>query len=362
MATAVAAGSIVQIQSPVSTSVSSSVFVVCGIVLVALTVSWGAYAALTATGKEIRAFKLGLLCASFGACSWAMNVLNKALVTTLKAPSLVTGAQMLMTVIGSLLLARSKLTFDAAQVLKWSFVPLLFFGMLVSSFFSFEYLTLSMMMIVRNLTPIVTLPVEMLVMPAEKQPHVDRWMIMALVVMLAGAFSYGGAVSLSAIGLAFALLNMVLAIADRVAQRKLLTSSCKDLTTETCVLLNNLLGCVPTALVGYQLGEVQNFNADLWFKSSATALLLLSGIIGSGICYFAIAVQREISATSFMVLQNTARMCVVVAGILIFGDSIDSPTKIAGLLLSFVGAIWYGKSQMDAAEAAKLDKTPLLKK
>ena len=68
------------------------------------------------------------------------------------------------------------------------------------------------------------------------------------------------------------------------------------------------------------MGEVEHFNSALWFKSSATMLLILSGIIGSGICYFAIAVQREISATSFMVLQNCARMCVVVAGIVIFGD------------------------------------------
>merc|ERR1719197_2432534 len=176
---------------------------------------------------------------------------------------------------------------------------------------------------------------------------------MALLVMLAGAFSYGGAVKLSVLGLAFAMLNMVLAIADRVAQRKLLTTSCKDLTTETCVLLNNLLGCIPTALMGYRLGEMKEFNSALWFQSSATLLLILSGIIGSGICYFAIAVQREISATSFMVLQNSSRMCVVVAGIVIFGDRVDSLAKVVGLLLSFGGAIWYGRTQLDAAMAAK---------
>jgi len=302
-----------------------------------------------------------------------MNVLNKALVTALAAPTLVTGAQMLMTVIGTLVLARNKLTFDLVQVLKWSFVPLLFFGMLVSSFFSFQYLTLSMMMLVRNLTPLVTLPVEMAVMPADKQPNVNRWMIAALMVMLAGACLYGGAITLSWIGLAFAMLNMVLAIADRVAQRKLLTTSCKDLSTETCVLLNNLLGCFPTALIGYHLGEVEHFNSALWFQSSATLLLVLSGIIGSGICYFAIAVQREISATSFMVLQNSARMCVVVAGILIFGDRVDSLSKVIGLVLSFGGAIWYGRTQLDANEAAKKaalkakeehdpEKEPLVKK
>jgi len=300
-----------------------------------------------------------------------MNVLNKALVTALAAPTLVTGAQMLMTVIGTLVLARNKLTFNFVQVLVWSFVPLLFFGMLVSSFFSFEYLTLSMMMVVRNLTPLVTLPVEMAIMPADKQPNVSRWMIMALTVMLVGAFLYGGAITLSWLGLAFALLNMVLAIADRVAQRKLLTSSCKDLSTETCVLLNNLLGCIPTALIGYHLGEVKEFNWALWFQSSATLLLILSGIIGSGICYFAIAVQREISATSFMVLQNSSRMCVVVAGIVIFGDRVDSLAKVVGLVLSFGGAIWYGRTQLDAAMAAKEalkaqeqdpEKEPLIKK
>merc|ERR1719161_2368780 len=183
-------------------------------------------------------------------------------------------------------------------------------------------------------------------------------MIMALTVMLVGAFLYGGAITLSWVGLAFAVLNMVLAIADRVAQRKLLTTSCKDLTTETCVLLNNLLGCVPTALMGYQLGEVQHFNSALWFHSSATALLLLSGIIGSGICYFAIAVQREISATSFMVLQNAARMAVVLAGVLIFGDPLESRYHAVGLLLSFGGALWYGQTQLEAAAMAKKAEAP----
>merc|ERR1719163_2100623 len=101
-------------------------------------------------------------------------------------------------------------------------------------------------------------------MPLDKQPAVDLKMILALMVMLAGAVSYGGAITLSWVGLGFALLNMILAITDRVAQRRLLTTGCKDLTTETCVLLNNLLGCVPTALVGYYMGEVARFDSALW--------------------------------------------------------------------------------------------------
>merc|ERR1719401_2481851 len=158
---------------------------------------------------------------------------------------------------------------------------------------------------------------------------------------------------MSTIGLALALLNMILAIADRVVQRRLLTSECQSLSTETCMLLNNLLGCIPTVGLGVAMKEAADFDFNLWFGSRATLLLVLSGIIGSGICYFAIAVQREISATSFMVLQNAARMCVVVAGILIFHDPVNSYGKVLGIFLSFGGAIWYGRTQLDATEAAK---------
>lgn len=331
---------------------STRLLIVCSIVMVSLVCFWGIYAALSKVGKDIRTLKLTLLCLSFGSCSWGMNVLNKALVAMFQAPSLVTAAQMLMTVVGTLLLARDKLQGDRAQVLKWSFVPILFFGMLVSSFFTYEYLTLSMLMVIRNLGPMITLPIERLVMPADKQPIVSKKMVMALMVILVGAVAYVGQIETSMIGFGFALLNMFLAIADRVAQRRLLTSECKDLSTETCMLLNNLLGCIPTLALGAAVGEMSSVDMRLWFGSEASLLLLLSGIIGSGICYTAIAVQREISATSFMVLQNTARMAVVVAGVLLFDDP-TSPKTFFGLALSFAGAIWYGHSQMEATAAAK---------
>ena len=81
--------------------ISSSVFYVCGTVLISLTSCWAAYAALPACGKDVRPVKLALLCLSFGACPWAIDVLNKALVATLAAPTLVTCAQIVVTVIGT---------------------------------------------------------------------------------------------------------------------------------------------------------------------------------------------------------------------------------------------------------------------
>lgn len=339
-------------------AISDRVLFVCGIVLAVLAISWASYGLLIKAGKDAKTTKLTLLCVSFAACSWGMNVLNKALVEALKAPSLVTAAQMSMTVMGVLLLGRNQLTYDTQQILKWSFVPFLFFGMLVSSFFTYEYMTLSMLMVIRNLGPMITLPIERMVMPADKQPVVSQKMIMALLVILVGAVVYSGEITTSAAGFLFALLNMLLAIADRVAQRRLLTSECKNLSTETCVLLNNLLGCVPTVALGTAVGELSQFDSKLWFHTSATLLLILSGVIGSGICYFAIQVQREISATSFMVLQNTARLAVVFAGVMIFHDPLHRSAAL-GLALSFGGAVWYGQTQLEAAAEARKAKATM---
>jgi drug/metabolite transporter (DMT)-like permease len=347
---------------------TSEVLMVCASVIVTLSVGWLLYWKFSSSGTELKALKLTLLCCSFGACSWAMNVLNKTLVKDLKAPTLVTAAQMLMTVIGALILARDKLTGTKSQCIKWSFIPFIFFGMLVSSFFTYQYLTLSLLMVIRNLGPLITLPIESVVMPQDKRPYVTRMMVCALLVVLASTFLYCQKIQVSGQGFMLALLNMLLAITDRVAQRRLLTTECKDLSTETCMFLNNAVGLIPTLALALFLGEFSKVDVHVWFGSLTAVLLLLSGLIGTGICWFALAVQREITATSFMVLQNAVRMAVVLFGVLAFFDPIGWPFQVLGLVLSFAGAFWYGLAQLQgqaelkAANVAKMAEEENAKK
>merc|ERR1719387_681829 len=101
------------------------------------------------------------------------------------------------------------------------------------------------------------------------------------------------------------------------------------------MLLNNGLGFIPTIILALIMGEVQRVNYKVWFMSNTTVLLLLSGVIGTGLCYFALAVQKEIDATSFMVLQNAIRIAVVVIGVLIFADPLGWPWQVVGLAVSF---------------------------
>lgn len=252
---------------------------------------------------------------------------------------------MLMTVMFTLLLGWRNLNGTWRQVKYWSFIPIIYFGMLVSSFFTFQYLTLTMLMIIRNMGPLITLPIESCVMPADKVPTITGTMVLSLLVVFASTIIYCHGVQTSFKGLFFSLLNMILAIADRLAQRRLLSIECggdNGLTTESCMLLNNSIGLIPTVLLGIWLGEFATADVQQWFMSINTLLLMLSGVIGAGICYFALAVQREISATSFMVLQNVVRMGVVVVGVLVFLDPIEIPWQVGGLIMSFTGAFWYG--------------------
>jgi len=320
------------------------------LIIMSLSAGWAGYWFQTQHGREMGDLRMVLLGVSFAATSWGMNVVNKSLVETLRAPALVTGAQMSMTVISSVVLTRSRFRGSREEVMHWAPVPLIFFGMLLSSFLTYKYLTLSMLMIVRNLGPLVVLPIEMLGMPADKRPCVTVPMLLALLVLLSGAVIYCTTIEVSLRGLIFASLNLFFAITDRMAQRRLLTNECRGLSTESCMFLNNVFGLIPTLLMGMYFGELKDFDWHLWFASSTGALLLLSGVIGSGICYFAIALQREIAGTSFMVLQNVIRMAVAGVGVIVFHDPIGWPFQIVGLALSFLGALWYGKSLIDGKE------------
>lgn len=328
---------------------TEEVLATCIAVISTVAIGWLAFAALTRGGQSMPILRLVLLISSFGICSWGMNVVNKSLVMDFGTPTLISGAQMAMAAMGVIIMAPGSVTGDPAQMFKWCVVPCIFCAMMVSSFCTFEYLTLSMMMIIRNLGPVITLPIEMGVMPSDKRPCLTAQMLLSMIVIAVGTSIYVGRIDVSLRGIGLALVNMVLAVADRIAQRRLLTTECQDLSIETCMVLNNVLGLIPCFVLAFHWGEFDIADTNKWFFSFSTFLLILSGIIGTGICYFAIAVQREITASSFMLLQNVVRVAVATAGVIIFLDPIGWPFQVVGMVLSFIGALWYGKAQIDGA-------------
>ena len=74
---------------------------------------------------------------------------------------------------------------------RWCVVPIFYAAMLNTSLLGYQYLTLSLITVFRNLAPLVTLAVERLVMPPEFQPSMSPQVVLSLLLMLSGAVVYG---------------------------------------------------------------------------------------------------------------------------------------------------------------------------
>jgi len=334
------------------TLVFVAVFVIVGL-------SWTMFAVSRLAGSEAsQRLRLLTFCLSLGACSWGMTVANKELMLRIQSPGLVIAVQMTMGVVAAIFLAGGRLSLESTQVKRWIIVPIFACVQLWTSLYTMKYLTLSMLMIVRNLGPLLTLPCEMAVMPARKRPAATCGTVFALILVLTSAVTYFGGTAPSWKGIGFAFLNLILAVIDVVLRRRLLTTECAEMSTTMCMLMNNLVGIVPSILLCVCTAELSQIDGSTAFTSYTIMVLLFSGVIGAGISYFALNVQREMAATSFMVLENGIRLAEVLAGILLFKDPFTWPSQMLGLLVSYCGSLWYAKVQIDScseAERSKLD-------
>lgn len=317
------------------------------------------------TLQKVELYNTILLCVTWASMSIGMNVLNKALVTLLGAPTLVAAAQMLVAAIAmSIAWMLEGFSGNTDQLVYWLLVPGVFAGVLMTSMLTMEYISLTLLTVVRNATPMVVLPLEYMLMPSDKRPWVSPGTVAAILIMFIGAVMYGDSLPhVSFLGLFFALLNMIMAVTDRLVQRRLLSVECKDLSLKVCTAVKNGVGLVPTLVVAAATNEFKHANSPesqaVWSDPRTLILLLLSSLVGIGICYSGLACQRAISATSFIVVQNMCKVVVVIAGICVFGDEVSSPLSVAGLVLSIGGSVWFSKIQARAPVSS--ERQPLVK-
>merc|ERR1719401_2005733 len=299
---------------------------------------------------------------TWASMSVGMQVLNKTLVSKLQAPALISVGQMwIAVVLVGATSYRQLLDAPKGQMLIWLIVPLFFAAMLCTSCYTYQYMSLSFYTVIRNMTPLVVLPVERTLMPADKRPRLSYMVLISMWVMLCGTLMYGGGIGhVSVIGCIFAFTNMILAVSDRLIQRRLLTTECTGLASSVCTVMNNAFGSIPALLLAGATHQISDMTSPehraSWTDPRVLTLLALSGAIGIGICYLGFECQRAITATSFFVLQNFSKVVVVVCGVTFFGDPISSPLAMAGLVLSIGGSFSYGKAQMTLQQEAAMQK------
>jgi len=330
------------------------IVVFAGVILIVLT-SWlfGVVGTKLYGQASMRRIRLVSACFSLSACCWGMMFANKHLMMKLQAPGIVIAVQSIIGVVVAIIGAGGRLSLESKQVLHWMIVPVVACVQLWTCLYTMKYMTLSTLMMIRNLGPIVTLPIEMMVMPADKRPSNSSASKFALLLVLASGVTYFCAEPLSWRGCAFAFLNMMLAVGDNVLRRRLLTGECAEMSATMCMLLNNLVAIVPSVLLCFFSGELLDVDANAVFSPYTIAVLIISGVIGAGVSFFALNVQKEIAATSFMVLQNAIHLAEVMAGVVLFQDPFTWPARFLGLMVSYSGSMWYAKAQMDDNASAE---------
>lgn len=230
------------------------------------------------------------------------------------------------------------------DLLRWCMVVPFYCGMLLTSILALKTAPMSLVIVLRNSSPLCTLLIERFY---PEPLRISGYMLGSIFLMIVGAMMYVSELpSKSWQGIGWVFLNSIIAVVDRLLQRLLLSKDqCPvDISKTGVTLINNLVGMLPVGLAAYAKGEIAKLPSvyatlNQWDKF----YIAMSCVIGLTISYTSIWAQSLISATSFLVMINANKF--VIIGIEACGLHSKALTwfQIWGASLTVLGGILYGK-------------------
>lgn len=248
------------------------------------------------------------------------------------------------------------------DLLRWCTVVPFYCGMLLTSILALKHAPMSLVIVMRNASPLVALMMERFY---PEPIRISRAMVAAIVMMVLGALMYVSRLSGNHWqGVGWVFLNSAIAVADRLLQRLLLSKDQKpvDISKSGITFINNAIGMIPVGLAAYWKGEVQQLPVVFATLSSWDQVyILLTCLIGLSICYTGIWAQSLISATSFLVMVNANKFLII--GIEAFGmhTKVLTLTRLLGATLSIVGGVCYGRARQQMEDEVDEQKSLLAK-
>ncbi|CAK8996617.1 unnamed protein product [Durusdinium trenchii] len=231
---------------------------------------------------------------------------------------------------------------------RWSLVAPMYTGMLLTSILALKNAPMSLVIVLRNASPLGTLIFERFY----PDPLRVSWMmLLSMMCMLAGAMIYMSdrPEPFNWRGVWWVVLNSALAVVDRLLQRLLLSKDQYpvDISNSGITLINNVIGMVPVGFVVIMNGELNALPAavahlDGWGKMN----IFITCVLGLAISYTSIWAQSLITATSFLVMTNANKFLIIIfeAWGGMFGMS---NVQVLGASMTIVGCIVYGKARKD---------------
>jgi hypothetical protein len=294
--------------------------------------------------------------ASWMACSIGMLICNKSAIHAFPVPCTLVVIQFLASALVVVVVAGKSIHIGSRNdVLRWCRVIPFFSGMILSSILALKEAPMTLVITMRALSPLTSLPIEMLFPNPIK---LSGPMIISLVVSLIGMgiyistmeFNYGNLA-----GIGWALANNVFAVADRLLQRLMLAKDQDpvDASKTGVTLLNNLLGVIPLLFGGLLSGEFSQVPEAVRSLDSMKVFWVISScFVGAGISYTGVWVASLISATSFLVLINANKFFIIFLEVFVMKSKELSLWQVIGATISILAGIAYGKAR-DAVDVAE---------
>lgn len=279
-----------------------------------------------------------------------LTLVNKAAILVFHFPNLLLVIQNSITIV--LLLAGSLLMPDTFGVLpplttsvvtRWLPLTLMFVVMLVTSLLALRHVSAVTLVVMRNLTTLVVAAADRMVLGTTFTTS----SIVCLGGMLIGAFLYGASdLAFSLRGYIWLIINIVASSSYQIYVKKLVTDGLGPFGMS---FYNNVISlpilCL-LSLVSRELIEITKWD-DLSVYS--LSLILLSGLLGYALSTTAFLLNKLITATSIMVVNNTNKFVVILLSELFFERSLG-PVATFGTAVVLFFAWMYGQVVKATAE------------
>jgi drug/metabolite transporter (DMT)-like permease len=282
----------------------------------------------------------------FGFASVSMMLGNKAAVVALPLPCTL----VIIQAIGTLTLlqmpyCRAQMqTFRLETARQWLPIACLFTLMLFTSLKSFVYAGIATVLIFRNIGAILTTIVEYFV----RGVVVNTKIIAAEVLIVCGAVIYGRfAVDFSWVGLFWILINVCGQVTYGVLVKRMMDvyPHFKDMSKFSMSMYNNTLALPLVALVllvqGEQLELVTRMTA---VTNGGWSIIALTCFFGFLISTSGFGLQKLVSATSFLVINNLTKFVNILLGIVLLNETVEG-MAVGGCLLALSAGFWYSYEQ-----------------
>eukprot|EP00913_Durusdinium_trenchii_P021552 g20254.t1 len=284
---------------------------------------------------------------SFIFCSVSMIVFNKLVITAFPFESTLTALQMAFTVL-VLLAAFPFLHIGSFRdALRWSLVAPCFAGGLLTAMLALKHCTLTLVIVVRALTPIFTLLAESF----NNGCKVNRQELLSILIAVLGALLYTKELGFEhLVGVGWIFVNTCFSVLLRLLQRRMLAADQDpvDISKGGCSLINNAMGLLPLLATAYITGDGSMIQGrqrrpapnQLALLSSQELIFMgISCVVAAAISYANIWCQSLISATSMLILVNLTRFLVILLDATLLHTDRLSTLQLLGALITVLGGM-----------------------